>query len=583
MLDRLSALQARHGKVLREYVIDILRVLATPNEHIRLKVLDIAAGLLSQNNVEEVVGVLKKELMKTQEESKGGTYSAGEGIAASNTAKSTSDSSASGSSAAAAKESNKYREKLVELVHLCAEKFPDIANHAAVVLMDFLSGKAALAIAEFVREIAHSFPRLRPVVVEKACQVLPDVTDSHAMAVLLWIVAQYSESDKEVAYGLSALFEALGRLPLTGPHDAPATEAAELEDKPAGPTVLADGTYASQAAVSDSASKLDDDNAPKLRKKLIKGEYFLACAYASALTKLALRCSTVCGPEDSRTKSAIVDVMLVLASILDLGRSEIVSKKLDQDSFERIVQCINALGNASSQVCDILRKSTIDLSEPALETYMQQRKEATGPSAADKAKEDEKQMNVPADTVLQIRQLHGMRSGMEGALQFDDDDDLRQATGAADEEAGLLMKPRVFQLSGSSDPVYVEAKVCMREYDVLLEMTLTNRTTSTLTNLTVELATLGDLKVVERPQTYTVGPEDTITVNCSIKVASTESSHIFGTVVYGVSGSAEKTVINLNDVMLDVVDYLRPDSCTTSDFRKYVLPTYWRASRAAEL
>lgn len=56
--------------------------------------------------------------------------------------------------------------------------------------------------------------------------------------------------------------------------------------------------------------------------------------------------------------------------------------------------------------------------------------------------------------------------------------------------------------------------MCSRCTQVLL----VNRTPSTLTNLTVELATMGDLRLVERPQSQTIGPLDQRTLRANIKV-----------------------------------------------------------------
>ena len=46
----------------------------------------------------------------------------------------------------------------------------------------------------------------------------------------------------------------------------------------------------------------------------------------------------------------------------------------------------------------------------------------------------------------------------------------------------------------------------VHQYDIVLDVTVINRTTETLQNLCLELATMGDLKLVERPQNYTLGP-----------------------------------------------------------------------------
>ena len=60
--------------------------------------------------------------------------------------------------------------------------------------------------------------------------------------------------------------------------------------------------------------------------------------------------------------------------------------------------------------------------------------------------------------------------------------------------------------AGFSDPVYAEAYVTVHQYDIVLDVSVINRTTETLQNLCLELATMGDLKLVERPQNYTLGP-----------------------------------------------------------------------------
>ena len=106
------------------------------------------------------------------------------------------------------------------------------------------------------------------------------------------------------------------------------------------------------------------------------------------------------------------------------------------------------------------------------------------------------------------------------------------------QERGLV----VYQLTGFADPVYAEAYVTVHDYDILLEILIINRTAATLTNLTVELATMGDLKLVERPLSLTIGPLDQRSISANIKVSSTETGHIFGTIVYENSSNAEKVL-----------------------------------------
>lgn len=51
-----------------------------------------------------------------------------------------------------------------------------------------------------------------------------------------------------------------------------------------------------------------------------------------------------------------------------------------------------------------------------------------------------------------------------------------------------------------------------------IDVLIVNQTPETLQNLCVDFATLGDLKLVERPTTYTIGPHNFQSVKATIKV-----------------------------------------------------------------
>lgn len=186
--------------------------------------------------------------------------------------------------------------------------------------------------------------------------------------------------------------------------------------------------------------------------------------------------------------------------------------------------------------------------------------------------------NVPtvqADDLIHFRQLRSSAVSA-GDLDLDDGSDLARATGYAD--GGSLLSSElshVYQLSGFADPVYAEAFVTVHDYDISLEILVINRTPNTLSNLNVELSTMGDMKIVERPQSQTIGPLDQSTIRASIKVSSTETGHIFGTIVYDDSSTQEKVYINLNDIHMDIMDYIRPATCTDEVFRSMWAEFEW--------
>ncbi|KIZ03022.1 Coatomer subunit beta-2 [Monoraphidium neglectum] len=149
VLDRLSELKEKHRDVMRDVLLDILRALAAPNSDIRRKTLDLALELIDGRNIDEVVMVLKKEIVKTQSSS--------------------SDASDRGP---------EYRQMLVGAIHTCAAKFPDVASNVVHLLMDFLgdsSTSAALDVVFFVREMCETHPALVPSVLERLRDNFPTI------------------------------------------------------------------------------------------------------------------------------------------------------------------------------------------------------------------------------------------------------------------------------------------------------------------------------------------------------------------------------------------------------------------------
>ncbi len=63
--------------------------------------------------------------------------------------------------------------------------------------------------------------------------------------------------------------------------------------------------------------------------------------------------------------------------------------------------------------------------------------------------------------------------------------------------------------------MYAEAYVNVNQYDIVLDVLVVNQTPDTLQGLCMELATLGDLKLVDKPMACTVGPHDFVNIKVS--------------------------------------------------------------------
>jgi coatomer subunit beta len=108
----------------------------------------------------------------------------------------------------------------------------------------------------------------------------------------------------------------------------------------------------------------------------------------------------------------------------------------------------------------------------------------------------------------------------------------------------------------------------VHQFDILLDVLIVNQTQETLQNLTIDFATLGDLKLVERPVAHTLAPHGFHSIKATIKVSSTETGVIFGNIVYDGQGASDlSSTVVLNDIHVDIMDYIKPAYCNEAQFR----------------
>ncbi|KAJ0817009.1 putative clathrin/coatomer adaptor, adaptin-like, coatomer beta subunit, armadillo-like helical [Helianthus annuus] len=515
-------------------------LLSQSDNNVKLIVLD----LITPRNINEVVLTLKKEVVKTQ---------SGE-----------------------LEKDGEYRQMLIQAIHSCAIKFPEVASTVVHLLMDFLGDSnvaSAMDVAVFVREIIETNPKLRVSIITRLLDTFYQIRSARVCSCALWIISEYCLSLSEVESGISTIKQCLGDLPFyMASEEGDANDSSKKSQQVVNsitvsskrPAILADGTYATQSAASETAfspptvvnTTLTSGN---LRSLLLTGDFFLGAVVACTLTKLVLRLAEV-QPSKSEVNKASTQVLLIIVSMLQLGQSSFLPHPIDNDSNDRIVLCIRLLCNPGEEMKKI---------------WLQSCRESFVQMLADKQLRETEELKAKAqvshaqpDDLIDFYHLKSRKGMSQLELEDEVQDDLKRATGEFVKEGDDANKlNRILQLTGFSDPVYAEAYVTVNHYDIVLDVTVINRTKETLQNLCLELATMGDLKLVERPQNYTLAPESSKQIKANIKVSSTETGVIFGNIVYETSNVMERTVIVLNDIHIDIMDYISPAVCSDAAFR----------------
>jgi coatomer subunit beta len=83
------------------------------------------------------------------------------------------------------------------------------------------------------------------------------------------------------------------------------------------------------------------------------------------------------------------------------------------------------------------------------------------------------------------------------------------------------------------------------------------------------------LKLVDRPAAHNLAPHSFLTVKAPIKVSSTETGVIFGNIVYDTQGASDSNCVVLNDIHIDIMDYINPAHCTETQFRSMWTEFEW--------
>lgn len=570
VLDRLDALRTKHEHVIDPLVMDLLRVLSSPDMDVRRKALRIALEMVSSRNIEEVVLLLKKELMKTVDSSQ-------------------------------SQDKNlEYRQLLIQSVHTCAIKFSEVASNVVHVLMEFLgdsNNPSAVDVIAFVREVVEKFPDLRSSIVDKLLRTFTDIKSGKVFRGALWIVGEYCASIQDVKEAMQQIRKVIGEVPILAAEerllesstaetdgtkeeaDAASSYSALAAAKPtssAANRVRADGTYATETAFSsetNQAARLEavkNASKPPLRSLLLLGDFYTGSVLASTLTKLVLRFAEL--SSDAGAKNSLrAEAMLIMTSIVRVGQSNFAASPIDEDSTERIMACVETLASSAEEAQPESKEAKQVFLHDTKQAYtkMVEHEQA---KAAEKLAKETKKVKVQPDDLLSFRQFS--KQAADDAVE-EYERELTQATGTAEaaKDDFISKLARVVQLTGFSDPVYAEAYVNVHQFDILLDVLVVNQTSETLQNLSIEFATLGDLKLVERPSNYTLAPYSYQSIKATIKVSSTETGVIFGNIIYegaagtGTQSAGDAKCVVLNDIHIDIMDYIAPAYCNEAQFR----------------
>ncbi|CAI2382718.1 unnamed protein product [Moneuplotes crassus] len=558
ILNKIIELKEKYSKLLEDCIVEILSVVKNSSSHeIRKRALDLATDLISQRNKLDVIGFLEKEIKFASKELD-----------------------------EKEKSTHEYRTFIIRKVNDVTVQYPDtIPAILQALLSNFLclpphdQNDSALESAIFVREVMESHSTFRKDVGDSIRQNLYEIRSPKALRVLLWCLGEYSESEDDITKSFDSIMENIGSLPIK--HSTKKVSKKDKEDKTPEETkravvktiTLPDGSYGTETIYVDEHKIQDnnEDDEPKypLRKFIESEEFFLCGVLSLCICKLIIKMKKKL---NKAFKKMSVESLIFFCSYLKIHQE---NKKLDPDNKNRIALCIKLLSNLSKTPTTVMEKIISGEGRKILSSIIETKVEQLEKRKRNKLAQKQSDISIQPDEMIHYRQLRDEEAG-EADFEFE----IGAADLTSESELGFLNsnkkksdgEVRTYQLTGLSDDIYVEGRLEIHQYDLILNLLLVNRTKNTLPSVNVTLLTLGSIKVVEKPITTNLKGYSSETVKASLKVFNTESGGIHGYVTYE---SVNPVSIPLDGIEIDFMDSLQPGDCTDAEFKKMWAEYEW--------
>ncbi|KAJ6230003.1 coatomer subunit beta [Anaeramoeba flamelloides] len=620
VLDLLRSLKMASRSVVSESLLDILRSLTSQPFDIKKKILELAEGLVTTRNAEKVVLLLRFELKETQEQE----MSNDEQIQKSRSEYIRILIQFLHTIAL------EFPEMSSQIVDLLITLITSNINESKK------SGTTSEDAVLLIRDIMESCEDLRSEILQRLLDQFWETKGSEAIGTLLWIFGEYCLTEEEIKLAYSYIHDCIYEFEEVRDNfekekenknenedenenkieiekekekekETEKEKEKEIKTTSSNTRITDDFTYVTVMSTDQTNSSRQPSNELEISKEqkteimsnislcLIRGKFFLYSILCTTITKLALRFSELKKEENVLVNKFIANSMLLIISIYKVGKLARMKKKIDSDTETRIFTCLKVLGDPDSEISEIwlseCRNSLTTIIKEKREYSIKKRKNE-GLYQDNKTKSKKK-----VGDVINISQLHSNNLENDRILKMedseedlknliasevdlnkedDDDDDNENSSGSSiffGKKDGLN---QIYQLTGFSDPVYAEAVMIVNGFDIYIDALIKNQTSYTLQNLSLELFTLGGLKLIQRQQSYSIGPLGQKTIRTTLKVSSTETGMIFGNITYDVSGTTNQTnCIVLNDISINVLNYLLPSDTSEIRFRKMWADFTW--------
>ena len=409
---------------------------------------------------------------------------------------------------------------------------------------------------------------------KKIIKLFEEIDQYEIMETCIWILANYSKDVPLLQQSFDLILKNLGDLNFEFLEEELTLEKMDsdiINNDSAKRTVtktviLPDGTYGTVTEILDVKEIKKQKEFKYLRKFILETSFYFSANLVSALTNIIFKMNKL---KFDKFKIYYFNTLNIICAILKMN-SKLIYK--DPDNTNHIKMCLKFLLSNNNTIYD------------EWNSYMQ-KYEKQLKLAQDQTKLEQELSNIKSkdfknnqpDDFISFR--HCKIYDPDNPDLGEDESDMNLInkqnveindelfnTNSSSRESDNKKRRFVEVLSGTEDPLFVEAEVNIYTYDLSIEFTIKNKSKNALQNVSLQLFVPKEFSIIEKPPIFTLEPNETVHVRSSVKFTKTINAYIFGQVSFN-NFKGENSFMHLSGLFIELLSTYK-ENISDLDFRK---------------
>ena len=409
---------------------------------------------------------------------------------------------------------------------------------------------------------------------KKIIKLFEEIDQYEIMETCIWILANYSKDVPLLQQSFDLILKNLGDLNFEFLEEELTLEKMDsdiINNDSAKRTVtktviLPDGTYGTVTEILDVKEIKKQKEFKYLRKFILETSFYFSANLVSALTNIIFKMNKL---KFDKFKIYYFNTLNIICAILKMN-SKLIYK--DPDNTNHIKMCLKFLLSNNNTIYD------------EWNSYMQ-KYEKQLKLAQDQTKLEQELSNIKSkdfknnqpDDFISFR--HCKIYDPDNPDLGEDESDMNLInnqnveindelfnTNSSSRESDNKKRRFVEVLSGTEDPLFVEAEVNIYIYDLSIEFTIKNKSKNALQNVSLQLFVPKEFSIIEKPPIFTLEPNETVHVRSSVKFTKTINAYIFGQISFN-NFKGENSFMHLSGLFIELLSTYK-ENISDLDFRK---------------